>query len=228
MCTAREIYSLLKNEYPKLNDEEFIAYYVCNRTKDLFKTLVATILSQNSTDKSAMIAYKNLENNIGIDPDLLSKAKMEDIIDSIRICGLSNSKARYIKNVADIFRGSRIDFSDCNQLKEFLLSIEGIGNKTADVVLVTCLGCKAFPVDTHIRRVITRLGIVGESPRYQDISEYFINHLDKHELLELHHLLITHGRRVCKARKPLCNICVLKSCCEFYVKMVEPTGSQTS
>jgi endonuclease-3 len=228
MCTVAQIYELLRKAYKELNEEEFIAYYVCKRSGDIFKTLIATILSQNSTDKSAMIAYKNLEEKIGIEPKLLLNAKMEDIISAIRICGLSNSKARYIRNAAKAFLEYKLEFKDCNTFRNFLLSIEGIGYKTADVVLVTCLKCKAFPVDTHIKRVITRLGILGESPSYKDISNYFLGFLESEDLLNLHHLLIHHGRRTCKARKPLCNSCVLKNCCEFYTGMAKPSRPQAT
>ena len=224
MCSAKDIYTLLKGVYTDLKDEEFIAYYVCKRSNDVFKTLVATILSQNSTDKSAMIAYKNLESKIGVDPDSILNSRIEDIISAIRVCGLANSKARYIINAARAFKKG-IDFSDCEKLRQFLISIEGVGDKTADVVLVTCLNCKAFPVDTHIKRVITRLGILGDKPSYDSISQFFVKELNRDELLDVHHLLIAHGRRTCRARKPLCNSCVLRNCCEFYNKLDKSINS---
>ncbi|MFP3259365.1 MAG: endonuclease III domain-containing protein [Sulfolobus sp.] len=219
MCSIKEIYDKLKGEY-LIKEEEYIAYLVCNKEKDLFKTLVATILSQNSTDKAAIIAYQNLDKSIGVYPDILARTEIDKIKERIRVTGLANSKARYIKNVANAFLSlDKEIFNDCERAREFLLSIGGVGEKTADVVLLTCLRCRVFPIDTHIRRVMSRLGIFGEKPSYKKISEGVKLELNPEELLHFHHLLIAHGRRVCKAKKPLCERCVLKYCCEYYNRL---------
>jgi len=230
VCSAREILSLLSKAY-SINPKDYVAYDVCLNTRDVFKTIVATILSQNSTDKATYIAYINLEKNIGVTPSNILKVSEEELREYIRNVGLANSKARYIKNVAKFFLSHSQDELfrlSCEKLRKLLTSIEGVGEKTADVVLVNCFKCRVFPIDTHIRRVITRLGIVGEKPSYAQIANFFISSLNAEELLLAHQLLIAHGRRVCTARKPLCNGCILNYCCEYFNRMGKNNGTNSS
>jgi len=221
VCSAKEILSLLSKTY-SINPKDYVAYDVCLNTKDAFKTIIATILSQNSTDKATYIAYNNLEKKIGITPNNIIKIDYNELREYIKNVGLSNSKAKYIKNVATFFlRHNQDDLHklSCEELRKELTSIEGVGEKTADVVLVNCFKCKVFPIDTHIKRVVTRLGIVGEKPKYNEIASFFISSLNEEELLSTHQLLIAHGRVICTARKPLCNKCVLNFCCEYFSRM---------
>lgn len=222
MCSAKDIFSKLHEKYT-INPADFVAFDVCSSTHDVFKTFVATILSQNSTDKATYIAYKNLESKLGVSVDNILSVTEDKIRELIRLVGLSNSKARYIKNIANFFKNNKIEdlaTLSCEELKEKFMSVEGIGEKTADVVLVNCYKCKNFPVDTHIKRVITRLGILGPNPKYKDISNFFINQLNENELLEAHQLLILHGRKTCRAKKPLCESCLLNYCCEYFKNRV--------
>ena len=230
MCSAREIFTLLSETYT-INPKEYIAYDVCLNTKDVFKTLVATILSQNSTDRAAYIAYNNLEKNVGVTPLNIIRVEDDKLKEYIKNVGLSNSKAKYIKNVAKFFlthNQEELRELSCDELRELFLSIEGVGEKTADVVLVNCFKCKVFPIDTHIKRVVTRLGIVSEKPNYNQIANFFISSLNSEELLLAHQLLIAHGRRVCTARKPLCNRCILNYCCEYFNRMGKNIGTNSS
>ena len=221
MCTAREILSLLSKTY-SINPKDYVAYDVCLNTKDVFKTLVATILSQNSTDKATYIAYNNLERKIGITPNNIIRVGDSELREYIKNVGLSNSKAKYIKNAAEFFLGHSQDNLyklSCEELRKILISIKGVGEKTADVVLVNCFKCRVFPIDTHIKRVVTRLGIVGEKPNYNQIADFFASSLNEEELLLAHQLLIAHGRSTCTARKPLCNKCILNYCCGYFSRM---------
>ena len=230
MCSPREILSLLSKAY-SINPKDYVAYDVCLSTRDVFKTIVATILSQNSTDKATYIAYNNLEKKIGISPNNILKTSDEELMEYIRNVGLANSKARYIKNAAKFFLNYSQDelFKlSCEELRKLLISIEGVGEKTADVVLVNCFKCRVFPIDTHIRRVVTRLGIVGEKPSYAQIANFFISSLNAEELLLAHQLLIAHGRNVCTARKPLCDKCVLNYCCEYFNRMGKDNRANSS
>lgn len=230
VCTPKEILLSLSNVY-SINPKDFVAYDVCKTTGDAFKTIVATILSQNSTDKATYIAYNNLEKEIGVSVDFIMSVSEEKIRELIKLVGLSNSKARYIKNAAKFFHEisqEELHKWSCEKLREILTSIEGIGDKTADVVLLNCFKCKVFPIDTHIRRVISRLGILGEKPSYYEISKFFVSSLNPEELLKLHHLLIAHGRNTCNARKPFCNKCVLNYCCEYFIRMGKSKRTSTS
>ncbi|TRM79108.1 endonuclease III [Sulfolobus sp. B5] len=218
-CKADFVYYKLEREYT-IKPEEYIAYYVWLKYKDCFKVLVSTILSQKSTDKSALKAYMNLETNIGVNVINLAESPLNSIEESIKVSGLYKSKAKRIKEISSIllnqYKGDINIILASPNAREVLLSFNGIGEKTADVVLLTCKGERVFPVDTHISRVTKRLGLVSISSKYREISQALMNYFSNYDFLKLHHLLIAHGRTVCKAKKPLCQICVIKECCEYY------------
>lgn len=220
-CEPKMIYDRLNETY-KIKEEDYIAYYVWIKYKDCFKVLIATILSQNSTDRSALKAYQNLEREIGVSPSNLASTSLDIIESAIRVAGLYKTKARRIKEISQYilnnYGGSieNIINMEAEKAKNELLKFEGIGEKTADVVLLTCKNYKFFPVDTHIMRVSKRLGIVPTNANYSKTSSVLLDLFKGNDLLHLHHLLIAHGRQTCKARKPLCDTCVIKECCEYY------------
>ncbi|MGC9106029.1 MAG: endonuclease III domain-containing protein [Thermoprotei archaeon] len=219
-CSIRDVLSRLTDQG---NLEEFIAAYVCSDSGDFFQTLVATILSQNTTDRAAMRAFNNLRQVFGrVEPRTFVQLDVGTLVPIIRPAGLMSSKAKSIIEAAKTFLGyepSVVDESSCEELREKLLSIEGVGEKTADVVLLTCFGCRYFPSDTHIKRIFSRLN--GEKMSYSRIAEIVLSsNLKPRELLELHHKLITLGRKVCTARKPKCEACPLGDCCEY--RMARP------
>ncbi|MEM0374164.1 MAG: endonuclease III [Sulfolobaceae archaeon] len=217
-CDGKIIISRLKEVY-EINQEDFASLKVYNTTKDPFKLLIATILSQNTTDKSAIKAYYNLELNIGVTPKNLAEADIEKIRNLIKIVGLSNNKARNIKELSNIILNKYNDLNkilslDPNEARRKLTELPGVGEKTADVVLLTTKGYEFFPVDTHIRRISIRLGLASDKDSYSEISRK-LKEFFKENLLEAHLLLIVHGRKTCKSKSPLCNTCVIRDCCKF-------------
>ncbi|MCH4814316.1 MAG: endonuclease III [Saccharolobus sp.] len=218
-CAPEIVYHKLSAIYT-IKEEDYIAYYVWLKTRNCFKVLVATILSQNSTDKSALKAYLELEKKVGVTPEKLSDADLSDIENALKISGLYKTKAKRLKIISKIilekYNGLIDNLLNSSNAREELLKFEGIGEKTADVVLLTCRGYEVFPVDTHITRVSKRLGIVPMNAKYKLISSTLKELFSAYDLLRLHHLLIAHGRQTCKARKPLCNSCIIKECCEYY------------
>jgi endonuclease-3 len=218
-CAPEIVYHKLSAIYT-IKEEDYIAYYVWLKTRNCFKVLVATILSQNSTDKSALKAYLELEKKVGVTPEKLSDADLSDIENALKISGLYKTKAKRLKIISKIilekYNGLIDNLLNSSNPREELLKFEGIGEKTADVVLLTCRGYEVFPIDTHITRVSKRLGIVPMNAKYELISSTLKELFSAYDLLQLHHLLIAHGRQICKARKPLCNSCIIKECCEYY------------
>jgi endonuclease-3 len=105
-----------------------------------------------------------------------------------------------------------------DEARAWLTAIKGIGPKTASIILLFSLDMPAFPVDTHVHRVTGRLGLIG--PRDSaDKAHGILEGLIEPELyLPMHMLLITHGRRVCQARRPKCEECPLINDCDFYRK----------
>lgn len=230
-CEGREIFDKLSQEY-HIDSKDFVAFDVWISSKDPFKVLVATVLSQNTTDRSTYRSFKTLEEKVGVEVERIAKADPELISESIRFSGLNNSKAKRLKEIAQIilaeYHGDL--WTILNQpsdiARKTLTSLPGVGEKTADVVLLTCKGYDAFPVDTHIRRIAIRLGVSKERETYIEISNRLMSLFRGKDFLKAHHLLITHGRRTCKANKPLCSNCPINYCCEFYKRKDNQGRSQ--
>ena len=220
LSKARQVYDTLKNT-EILNDMKFTSLEAA-KNGDLFEILVATILSQNTSDRNSIEAYERLRQNIRIEPSEIMNANIREIEKYIRKAGLYKSKARAIKESAELIMYKlngdlrNIRKYPLDKAREILSSINGVGLKTADVVLLH-LGFPVFPVDTHIRRVSKRLGIVGEKADYEEISNVWKKALKPHEYLDAHLRLIAFGRRICLAKNPKCGICFFKDIC-VYVK----------
>jgi len=187
-----------------------------------FKNLVITILSQNTSDANAARAYLSLERVIGeLSPRKVFATRLEKIKRAIKVCGLYNSKARTIKNLAKYIVEnydsdlSRLIKMPAEQARSELLKIPGIGEKTADVFLGYVMGHDVAPIDTHIRRVSQRLGLVRSGAKYSEIQEALKHSFPRGKLLRGHELLIRLGRDFCKAKSPKCSECPVRSVCKF-------------
>jgi endonuclease-3 len=184
--------------------------------------LVSTILSQNTNDANRDRAFQQLRQTFPT-WEQVRDAPTEDVIQAIRTAGLAAQKGPRIQKALRKISHERgaleLDFLRDLPLAEaraWLLDLEGVGPKTAAIVLLFSLGRPAFPVDTHVHRVSRRLGLIAER----------VSAAQAHTLLEelappewyyaLHLNLIRHGRQVCRARKPQCEECVLNELCDFY------------
>lgn len=186
---------------------------------DPISELVFTILSQHTSDLNAFKAFDSLREKF-VSWESILNATDKDIADSIYMGGLSNIKAPRIKLVLNHIKEMRgnlsIDFLKqlpLDQAKTWLTNIPGIGPKTAAVVLAFSLGMPAMPVDTHIFRVSKRLGLIGPKINVDDAHEIIESQVKQERVFAFHVYLIKHGRTVCKARKPLCDGCVLNIKC---------------
>ena len=146
---------------------------------------------------------------------------MEDVAAAIRSGGIANIKAGRIKSIlAEIeAREDSVDLSRLNKLTdqevdEYLRSLPGVGPKTVACVLTFAMGRAAFPVDTHVHRVTKRLGWIAEKTSADQAHRVLTPRIPKEIRYELHMLLITHGRTICKATMPLCSECVLLDLCD--------------
>lgn len=216
---AREIYHRLKKLH--LRRENRYVSLIAGNSEDPFKVLVGTILSQNTNDDNSIRAYNNLEKNIGISVDNILKTPQNNIAEAIKIGGLQNVKAKKIRDVAEeIFKKYNSDLKwiekiDVSIAREKLISLSGVGRKTADIMLLY-FNKPAFPVDTHIKRITRRLGLVDQKASYEEISCIWKNALNSEDYKDAHLQLIAFGRKICKARDPKCDICPLKDLCKFY------------
>ncbi len=177
--------------------------------------LVYTILSQHTSDINSERAFKNLMATFDT-LDAVADADTDAIESAIRRGGLAKQKAPRIRNVLRQIRDELGSFDlsflaemPLDEAKAWLKRLNGIGPKTAAIILCFSLGMPAMPVDTHIFRVSKRLGLIGakvNADKAHDILEPMVAPQD---VFAFHMYLIMHGRQVCKAQRPLCGECAL-------------------
>lgn len=188
-------------------------------SRDPFKTLIVTIISQNTADRNTGKAFESLSNRFKITPEVLAKAQTGEIERCLKVAGLYRHKAKTIKQVSKIildqFRGGleTILSLPLEEARKTLLELPGIGPKTADVVLLFCAEKPTVPVDTHVFRVSKRLGLAPEDGNYEAVRASLQRQYSPKDYLEAHVLLIAHGREYCTARAPSCRKCPLGSIC---------------
>lgn len=149
-------------------------------------------------------------------------ADLDELQSAIRTAGLANHKGPAIQRALRYITEQRGDLSldflrslPVDQAKAWLMGIKGVGPKTAAIVLLFSLGMPAFPVDTHIHRLSGRLGLIGPKIGREE-AHVLLEALAPPEIYYPFHInLIQHGRKVCTARQPHCEICVLRSLCAF-------------
>ena len=190
---------------------------------EILDVLIATKLSQNTTDKSSFKAYTNLKKKFGT-WDNVAKASEKDIKDCIKVCGLANTKARNIKLMLQQMKKkygtlelSFLQEYDNEKVYEEFLQYDGIGVKTISCVLIFAMGRDAFPVDTHVHRVLNRLGLVNTNSPVKTFEE-IKDKIPEGKKYELHSNLIKFGRNFCRSNNPLCSKCFLYSLCKYEFK----------
>jgi len=189
-----------------------------------FQILIKTVLSQATSDHNRDRAYANLAKKYRINPETLANADVRELEKAIHVGGLYRNKARKIKELSRTvcrqFHGS-LDFIFSEPLeksRELLMSIPGVGPKTADVVLLFIAEKPTMPVDTHVNRVSRRLGLAPLKANYEDIRRSLESLYDQHDYLAVHLLLISLGRKFCKARNPLHMPCSVSALCPTATK----------
>ena len=185
--------------------------------------LVATILSQNTNDRNSHRAWVNLRKTFRT-WDKLLEAPPAKVAKVIEVGGLKNQKTAAIRAILRSLKKRTGHYSlaylrrmSDREVLEHLQNFSGVGSKTAACVLVFGLGREVFPVDTHIHRILNRLGIVRtKSPdkTFEEMQELSI----QGRAYPFHVNLIRFGRETCQARSPRCNECVLYDLCDFPMK----------
>jgi endonuclease-3 len=204
MTKAEKVYELLKEAYP---DAKCGLDY-----GSPFQLLVSTMLSAQATDKSVNAVTKDLYKEY---PDLDSFLKLtqEEIEEKIKKIGLYKNKS---KNIYKMLRELKENYNgDVPKKMEDLMSLPGVGRKTASVVLVEAYKIPAFPVDTHVFRLTRRIGL-AQGATADKVSDEMMTKLPKYKWHLMHHLLITHGRETCIAQNPKCEICNVKDLCNYF------------
>ncbi len=207
------------NKILKMLRKEFNLPDWRERVRDPFASLVVTVISQNTNGRNTSRAFENLSKKFEITPEALSKADVTEIEEALRVAGLYHNKARVIKKLSSIILEDFADSLDfifkmpLEQARERLLGLPGVGPKTADVVLLFCANRPTLPVDTHVNRVSKRLGLVDVKADYEGVRKRLQLLFDPQDYYAVHVLLILHGRKYCKAKKPSCKQCPINFLC---------------
>jgi endonuclease-3 len=204
---AKAIYRILTKEYPNVRCElDF---------KTPFQLLVATVLSAQCTDKRVNEVTPELFKKYGT-PQKMAKASQRDIEKLIKSAGFYRVKAKNIKGLSNKLVTEYK--SKVPQKLDELITLPGVGRKTANVVLGHAFGIPGITVDTHFGRLSRRFGWTKEMDPVK--VEFAVQKLiPEKEWTNLSQRLIWHGRRICTARKPKCNICPLAKLCPSYEKV---------
>ncbi len=181
-----------------------------------FQLLISVILSAQATDISVNKVSPALFEAFP-DPESMATARVEQILSFIRSIGLAPSKAKNIVNTCSLLVEKHQ--GQIPQTLEELIALPGVGRKTANVMLNTAFGKPVIAVDTHIFRVSNRTGLaIGKDVR--EVEDGLMKNVPRKFKKDAHHLLILHGRYVCKARKPECSQCVIRRQCQFEEKII--------
>ena len=176
-----------------------------------FQLLIAVILSAQTTDERVNLVTPNLFSKYK-DPISLAKADIEDIERIIKSIGLYKNKSKNIIEASKMIV-SRFNSKVPSNMKD-LVSLPGVGRKTANVILNNCFDYPAFAVDTHVSRVSKRLGIANKNDDVIQIEEKLMKYFPRDSWGKLHHQFIFFGRYKCKAIKPECDNCPFITICD--------------
>lgn len=175
-----------------------------------YTLLVAVVLSAQATDKSVNKATKDLFPIVDTPEKMLSLGE-EKLITYIKSIGLYKSKA---KNVIGLSKKLIEDFgSQVPGNREALMTLPGVGRKTANVVLNVIFGEPTMPVDTHLLRICPKIGI-GEGSTPEAVEQSVLQRIPAEYLRDAHHWILLHGRYVCTARNPKCEECIIADLCK--------------
>ncbi len=189
--------------------------------------LVSTILSQNTNDTNRDRAFEALRARYPT-WEAVRDADPQELIETIRVAGLANQKGpriqaalRYLTETQGRITLEHLEDMPIEEAKAWLMRINGIGPKTAAIILLFAMGRPAFPVDTHIHRVTRRLGLIDSRTGREKAHNELERIVPPEDFYAFHLQVIRHGREICHARNPKCEICPLQDDCEHYQRLLE-------
>ena len=216
LIKAGTVYTRLQNYF---GEQEW------HTTLPALDELVCTVLSQNTNDRNRDIAFNALRQQFPSWEEVRD-ALLSEIIAAIRPAGLANQKGARIQQLLRQITAERgsLDLAflkslPADDVKNWLMIFKGVGPKTASIVMVFSLGIPAFPVDTHIYRVSGRLGLRPLEMSVEDAHLHLAALFRPENYGPAHLCLITLGREICQARKPLCSKCPLQDICDYFLNL---------
>jgi len=190
--------------------------------KEPFEVMVGAILTQSAAWANVEKAITNLKASTALAPKPLRRLSVSEIAELIHPCGYYNAKALKLKSLAQWLGEyydddlERLFANDVAQLREQLLSIHGIGEETADSIILYAANKPVFVIDAYTRRVVSRVGLAPASNNYTAYQRLFMDNMpaDVRLFNEYHALLVNLAKNVCRTH-PLCQQCCLNSICNF-------------
>jgi endonuclease III len=196
--------------------------------------LVLTVLSQSTNDRNRDVAYLGLRERFSTWEDVRD-APVNEVEEAIRPGGISKVKSARIKSILRAISETAPREAELSldwlaersvpDAQAYLCSLPGVGRKTAACVLLFALGMRDVPVDTHVSRVGTRLGLFRPGARFLEMHDTMLALTPPGEELEFHLNLLRHGRRTCHARRPECGHCALARMCPSAGQFSNTPGS---
>ncbi len=198
--------------------------------------LILTVLSQSTNDRNRDVAYLALVERFPT-WEKVRDAPVDQVEEAIRPGGISKVKSARIKQIlqalSDTAPGAELSLDwltgrSVLEARQYLGGLPGVGRKTAACVLLFSLGMREVPVDTHVSRVGTRLGLLRPGAPFEELHDAMLRLTPPGQELELHLNLLRHGRRTCHARQPDCPGCALRRMCPSAGKVGWTTGDASN
>jgi endonuclease-3 len=178
--------------------------------------LILTVLSQSTNDRNRDVAFLALRDRFG-SWDAVRDAPLQAVEETIRPGGISKVKSlriqQILRAIGEPLSLDRLAGESVADARDYLVSLPGVGRKTAACVLLFSFGMREVPVDTHVSRVATRLGLLRPGAPFTEQHDALLAMTPPGAELELHLNMLRHGRRICHARAPECGACVLYRIC---------------
>ncbi len=199
--------------------------------REPFEVIVGAILTQSAAWSNVEKAIDNLKAAEALSPEALNRLSLSRVAALIHPCGYYNAKALKLKSLAHWlgrYYDNNLDElfnNNTDHLRQQLLVIHGIGEETADSIILYAANKPVFVIDAYTRRIIHRIGLAPSSNRYPAYQALFRDNLpaDVRLFNEYHALLVCLGKNVCRNR-PLCRQCCLDSICQSYISLNADTG----
>ena len=212
-----EIYKILRNHFGEVG-----SWWPKDRP---FEVVIGAILTQQSTWTNVEKALKNLKEANVLTPKDIVELPLEDLKQIVKPSGFFNQKAERLKKISEyllVFYGGDLGLlftKDKKFLREELLGLKGIGEETADSIILYAAEKTEFVIDAYTKRIYSRLKIVEEKKSYEDLKKYIINEIPEELIVyqEFHGLIVILGKNICKKKNPNCKECPLNSKCNFLI-----------
>lgn len=212
-----EIYKILRNHFGEVG-----SWWPKDRP---FEVVIGAILTQQSTWTNVEKALKNLKEANVLTPKDIVELPLEDLKQIVKPSGFFNQKAERLRKISEYLLfvyGGDLELlftKDKKVLRKELLELKGIGEETADSIILYAAEKTEFVIDAYTKRIYSRLKIVEEKKSYEDLKKHIINEIPEELLVyqEFHGLIVLLGKNICKKNNPNCKECPLNSKCNFLI-----------